>query len=407
MIEKQDNQYIILDDSQKWQSKHPLDGICGPLSLTYKKDTVITDCAGYAGTFTESNAVAGKNKEYHKAGESYLETEGFIPGGDGRIDYKHIYRYSNRRLRVTTDVRFSNFSISRHFGEGSLFLPGKWKSIHVVPAAFHQVHGAQEFSRDVPEYKDKAVMLGHWHRPPLAVTFIRPNGTAIEVGTGSDIWRWEENLGYSPESGSYKISLEKDGIRFIREPLACCESFTPEKRPFRFSWYIAWRENGALKKLPNHKAIELQFDKDNNFDTEILTKAVEDKKVYLYAKIDFKRLNFKTEQLKIKSPYDYIRGIHQDETCWSNKSVITLVKKIIRKLVEIEGLDGIIFKNFSASYCYKSSHVNKKHENGTAHWDINGLFDFASWTKNCCKDSLDLYCETDEQIRPSMTGLFE
>lgn len=408
MLIKTDKEYQILDDSEKWLATHNLTGSNGPVRLSYKNDLLIKDCGGYIGQVKETGTVPRKIKDYHKAGTSVLEFDGFLPFGDTQANYKQAYRYSNKRLKVTTDVQFQEgLKIPRHFSVGSLFLPGKWSSITITPPASHQVHGSQEKTIEVPAYEDKEVMLGHWHRPPLSVVFKRPNGTAIEIGTGSDIWRWEENLNYAPESGSYKIILKADGIYFLREPLACCENFTPEVRPYRFSWYIAWRENGANKKLPKHQKITLEFTSKNELDTESIRKQVQESSLYSYVVLDFSKLQWNQDQVKTLSEYDYIRDLKSNQACWSVKSVLSNMKKIIRKLQSIEGLDGIIFKGIEPGFCYCSSHVNKKHENGTAHWDINALFDFAGWATNSCKDKLDLFVENDGTLPPSVAGLFE
>ena len=408
MINKNNDKYIISDTSGKWVSEHPQNGINGPLKLSYKNDTVLESCLGYAGEKSEDTAIAKKTKDYHKAGTSVLECEGFLPFEDGKINYKHSYKYSNKRLKVVSDVSFSdNCPIKRHFGLGSLFLPGKWKELYVVPSPNLTVHGAVEKLVSIPKYKNKPLMLGHWHRPPLSVTFKRPNGTTLEVGTGSDIWRWEENLGYSPESGSYKIILEEEGIRFIREPLACCEEYIPENRSYRMSWYIAWRENGANKSLSKHHSIPVSFNSKDEVILSSITDKVNSKSLYAYAVIDLNSFSWNDKQLSSSSPYDFIRGIKSNHACWSCSSVATRVKKVIRKLIEIDGLDGIIFKNFKPHFCYESQHVNKKHENGTVHWDINGLFDFASWVTNACTDKLELYWEDKNTVQPSLLGLFE
>lgn len=408
MINKEEDRYTFTDDSGKWIAEHPPEGIQGPLKISYKNDTLLQDCIGYCGSKSESSAVSRKTKDFHKGGVSVIETEGFLPFEDGKINYRHSYKYSNKWLRVVSDISFlGNTPIKRHFGLGSLFLPGKWKDIYVQPAAALTVHGAEEKLISVPKHKNNDVMLAHWHRPPLSVTFRRPNGTSIEIGTGSDLWRWEENLGYAPESGSYKIILEKDGIRFIREPLACCEDFNPENRSYKFSWYIAWRENGANKSLPNHHSVSVLLDDKGEVDTQIIKTKLADKTLYGYAVLDLNSFDWKDKQLISSSPYDFIRNIKSKHACWNCSSVVTRLKSAIRKLADIEELDGIVFKNFSPKVCYQSHHVNKKHENGTAHWDINGLFDFAAWASNFCKDKISLYWDDKEVIQPSLLGLFE
>ena len=408
MLEKDSDLIIFSDETGKWQAEHPVNGINGPLKLSYKNDTLLTDCSGYCGKRSEESAVTRRVKDYHKGGLSVIEAEGFMPFEDGQISYKHSYKYSNKRVRIISDLSFSgNIPIERHFGVGSLFLPGKWKDFHVIPAAGLLIHGAQESLKEIPKFEGKPIMLGHWHRPPLSVTFKRPNGTTIEIGTGSDIWRWEENLAYAPESGSFKIILEEDGIRFIREPLSCCETYLAPNRTYRFSWYIAWRENGANKALAKHHSIRVLFDKTGELDIQSIRKQLNEKSLFAYALFDLNDLEWNEKQLTSSSPYDFIRGINSSLPCWTNSSVITRVKKVIRKLIEIDELDGIIFKSFIPKICYQSNHVNKKHENGTAHWDVNGLFDFASWTSNACKGKLDLFWEDKNTIQPSLLGLFQ
>ena len=408
MLNKTELEYQIIDDTEKWTAIHPLNGSNGPVSLTYKNDQIIANCGGYVGTVKENSCVSKRIKGFHKGGISILEFDGFLPCGDAKIDYKQTYRYSNRRVKVTTDINFhAGTKVNRHFSIGSLSLPGKWDSFTVIPAASHQVHGATAREYTVPKHTTEDIMLGHWHRPPLSVVFKRPNGTAGEVGTGADSWRWEENLGYAPESGSYKIILKEDGLEFIREPLACCEEFSPESRPYRFSWYIAWRENGANKKLAHHDKIDLSFNQKGELDSKPLREAISNSKYYTYAVFDLNQLSWNKDQVRTLSPYDYIRNIQSDQPCWSVNSVLGKAKKIIRQLQAIEGLNGVILRNISPGHCYCSAHANKKHENGTVHWDINGIFDFASWAKNSCKDDLQLHIENDGSLPPSIAGLFE
>ena len=408
MINREEDKYTFVDDSGKWIAEHPETGIQGPLKISYKNDTLVQDCIGYCGDKSETSVVARKTKDFHKSGVSVIETEGFLPFEDGKINYKHSYKYSNKRVKVVSDIAFlGNTPIKRHFGLGSLFLPGKWKNIFVQPAADLLVHGAENKLIEVPKFKDSNIMLAHWHRPPLSVTFRRPNGTTLEVGTGSDVWRWEESFGFSPESGSYKIILEKDGIRFIREPLACCEEFNPVNRSYKFSWYMAWRENGANKSLPNHEAIPITLDDKGEMNSQDIKSALAEKTLYGYAVLDLNSFNWKDKQRTSSSPYDFIRNIKTQEACWTCSSVVTRLKSAVRKLAEMDDLDGIVFKNFSPKVCYQSHHVNKKNENGTVHWDINGLFDFASWASNFCKDKVSLFWDDKEVIQPSLLGLFE
>ena len=51
----------------------------------------------------------------------------------------------------------------------------------------------------------------------------------IEVATGFDLWRWEDNLGYHPESGPIKSTSKKIVFSLIVNPWRAVRSTLPNK----------------------------------------------------------------------------------------------------------------------------------------------------------------------------------
>ena len=86
------------------------------------------------------------------------------------------------------------------------------------------------------------------------------------------------------------------------------------------------------------------------------------------------------------------------------------LKKIIRRLSEMEGYKGLILQGINPSICYNPSHVDRKNIMGIAHWDINPIFDFLSWLHNHVKEEFAIYLDPQDSNRlplPSLEGFFK
>ena len=409
MIETNYDDVIIYPNEGKWKASHTKGCLSGPSEIIYNKAPIIEDVHSYIGDIKDNMAIVRTFKDFHKQNASVLEYGGFLPYGS-QIGFNHIYRYFENRLRVTSDVQIPpGASIPRHLGVGSLFLPGKWEKFYIIPAAQHQVDGAGPFARSIPKWEGKDIMIGHWHRPPIAMTFAKKNGVRVEIGTGSDIWRWESNLGFFPESGSYKLFLQENGIKVVREPLACCENFEPEPMEYRFTWYLAWDCTKEKEPKVPSNAFTLPLINGKDLDKDELKKSLAvagDKATVL---IDLKKFSWPESFYKSPSSIEYILEETTDEVSFAHKSVATAIKKILRQLFEMDQITGIAFKNFTPGISYNSSHVNKKDPDGVVHWDINQLLDFSAWTTFQAQEKgVQLYNIVEPAWNiPSMTGMFK
>ncbi|WDE99057.1 hypothetical protein PQO03_14565 [Lentisphaera profundi] len=412
MIEKDEDKNIYVIE-KNWQAYHSVDSCGGPSEIKIENKSVITDIRSSISGLEDSQCITRRVKEYHKAGQSVVESEGYLPYG-GESEFMQTCRYHKNLLRVTQDINIrKGTTINRHFSVGSLNLKGKYVAFTVIPPAQHQSEGSEPYTRDIPDWKGKELMIGHWHRPPIAIIFHRKDGIDIEVGTGFDVWRWEENLGYHPESGSYKINLNKNGLEFIREPLACCEDFLPAQRNYRFTWHIAWNNENDKLTIPDHSKLYIPFkNAGQEVDFERLKRNLSEtteENAYLYLNIH-RGLSWPDHSFAVPSSQAYCCELVSEELCWQSPLISRRLKKIVRRISEMDGVKGLILEGIQPGVCYNPSHVDKKDVMGLVHWDINPIFDFLSWLDNHVKDKFKVFLNPHEDERlplPSLEGFFK
>ena len=411
MVEREGNKILVTEQDGKLVAELNSKRLAALRSIKYEGDEILRGMYWTIGAMSDEPGLVRRSKEYHKAGMSCVETEGWMPFGR-EPNLTQAIRFSAGRARFTSDFVANGETISRHFSVGSFLLPGKWESMFVVPAAQHLVDGGKPYERQLPKWDGKDIMLGHWHRPPLSLVFKRKSGVRLEVGTGSDVFRWEQNMGYHPEHGSYKVTLTQAGLEVLREPLACCEDFVPEGRPFRYTWHLAWDKAGVRSTPPEHEVVKAQVARNgHDLEWEKVKKAfaaprTDDKPRFLL--VDIMDFLWEDTCKRCPSPQAFAAELVAPEPCWMTSPVEKKLKNLIRKLVEIPGVGGLIFRNVSPGICYHPSHVDKKNPMGVAHWDMGGMMDFAAWARQACRDKFEVYSEAAEGWdTPAMNTLFD
>ena len=242
MIE-QDSEHIVIEHQDGlWTAEHAAHRLAGPQRIQVGGQDMALGTPFHVDDVSDEAAVASRPRAYRKGGVAVVSTSGRFPFGRP-LEYQQTCRYAGNHVRVTVDIQWPrDTAVQRHLGLGGVVLPGEWKRFFCVPPALHQASGTVGRWERIPTPPSAGeTMIGHWHRPPLALVFERADGAALELGTGSDLWRWESAFGAGLEGGSYKVLLRKEGIQIVREPLMCCSPHTPVPRPYRLSWYMAWR----------------------------------------------------------------------------------------------------------------------------------------------------------------------
>lgn len=400
MIEHAPFDVVLTHDDGLWSVRHDPELAAGPAEIRINEDVLVRDCAPRIDDLRPDSAVLEKFRAYHRGGAAVVEAKGVFPFGN-EIAFSHVWRYAANHVRVTTDFNWPrDCEVKRHLSLGDLFLPGRWKRFLVIPPALHLAAGAKIRWQNLPAETAAGTMIGHWHRPPLAVVFERENGNRLEVGTGSDLWRWEKSFGHGPESGSYKLVVEDTGIRFVREPLMCCLPFTPPAQQYRFTWYMAWSSPAwrmagdfpPAAKVATDDARKIMLDAQSAQALSFL--------------IDFTAPALPNSARKAQTAVDFIRGKTGSVPCWQCNATNRLARSLIRQMQARFGSGHIRLKGLLPQPCYVPGHVDRKNEDGIGHWDINAILDFCVWARRQLGRDWQLRIENRlTDMLPSLKGI--
>jgi hypothetical protein len=289
-------------------------------------------------------------------------------------------------MRVTTDIKWPRGAqVKRHFGLGCLSLPGRdWKRVLAVPPAVHAGEGSTTEWIALPVPEGGPVMVAHWHRPPLALVFERHDGFRLEVGTGSDLWRWEHGMGAGPESGSWKVFRDPDEVRLVREVLMCCSPFEPEPRPYRFTWHMAWSAPAPATERPGGEPFVLRLStRDKGLEPkqfQELRDADRDGR-NLHLVLDTAAQDWQDSFRRSATQPDWIRGLRTPMPCWQSAAVIKRLRRVVRQLMQLQRTHSLEFRNVSPGICWDPGHLDRRRDDGLCHWGIGNLLEFSTWTR--------------------------
>ncbi|OGV82403.1 MAG: hypothetical protein A3K19_04095 [Lentisphaerae bacterium RIFOXYB12_FULL_65_16] len=398
MLENNREEIRIAHPDGTWAATHLAERLAGPESLSIGGQAVLQQCRFYVDDVDDGSGVVEKWRASRKGGVAVVLSEGYFPFG-ANVRFRQGARYAANHVRVTLDIAWpKGATVRRHFGIGSLILPGRWMRFYSVPPAAHWAEGVQPEWRDIPAPGEQPLMIAHWHRAPLALVFEREDGTAVEIGTGSDVWRWEHGLGQGPEQGSYKVSLEKDGLHLLREPLMCCAEFAPEARDYRFSWYVAWRPPGAAPAwdAPGPVVVDLDSPVPPASGAAALSLVA-----------DFAAVEWASTCRRVPSALAYVRGERTPHVCWHSSQVQSAARRLIRRLAAAAPSGHLDLHGVTPGLCWDPAHLDRHSDNGLAHWDINAILEFGEWARQ--QLGLGWHIRADAgplACLPSLQGLF-
>jgi hypothetical protein len=398
MIQNDFGQVTVAPERLGWEAHHDEGRFGGPEELLVDGVPVAQVDSFYIDDMTQDTVAVERVRAFRKLGAGVVQHEGVLPFGNP-IQVGQTCRYAANHVRVTFDINWPRDAVvNRHFGVGSLFLPGRWTRYYSIPPCNHLAEGVAPAWHQIPATPPGSGMLGHWHRPPLALVFEREDGFRLEVGTGNDVWRWEHCLGFGPEAGSYKILHEGDGLRFVREPLMTCEPVQPEKRQYRMSWYLAWQRPGeTAQRVPAGDVLDLA----NAAPAAIRT---HEGGVF---RLDPGQLGLPETCLRVTTPEAFIRGDTPTDPCWESNGTQKALRRLIRPLIALGAPGTLVVGPMVPEACWVPSHFDRKHARGLAHWDLCSLLDFAVWVRQ--RLGLEWTIIPDSaatNVSPAMAGLF-
>ena len=396
-----------------WAAVYLADRLTGPESLALDGQELLHGCRSYIDDIPDSHAVVTDFRATRTGGTVVVSSSGYFPFGSP-IQFKQQATHAANHVRVTLDIQWPAQARVRHqLGIGSVFLPGQWQRLLCVPPALQVAQGAIPVWTAIPPLGEStgALTLGHWHQPPLALVFEHADGTHLEIGTGSDIWRWEHAFGHDPESGSYRLILEQDGIRFLREPLTCESESTPEARKYRLTWYAAWgRESDPPASAPSDSVRELDFAPGGGLAPNCVSVNAPDtvSSSPPALLLDFGRRPAPANWQRCGSPVAFAQGVRTGCSCWEDNGVQKHARQAIRQLAAWPAPGRLVLRGLTPGICWDAGHVHKNKARGLPHWDMNGILEFSEWASHKLGPGWALRAEipTPWSELPSLQGLF-
>lgn len=399
MIQTTAEQIRVTHDDGLGELVFAADRAGGPQEIRLAADVLVREVRSYLDDFIEKQAVVDDLKGSRKGGTAVVQAHAFYPFGC-KVAFTQTVTCAANRAMFTYDLKWPQQGVvRRQFGLGSLFVPGAWARFWCVPPAQQLAERGETVTcQPIPEQAAAAapVLLGQWQRPPLALVLERADGLRLEIGTGSDLWRWEFGLGLGPDTGSYQLFAERDGLRFVREPLRCSAEFTPAARKFRFTWYAAWWKPGLVSaSAAGDGATLLTFRPDGDLDVPrppppaaraSKAKTKSRKKPVVPAKLpppcwalDFATLPVPDTCRRFSSTEKLGSGQRAAEFCWEADAVQKRARRVIRQIAAAAEPGTLVIRGVRPGLCWDASHLGKVNPAGLAHWDINAIFDYSEW----------------------------
>ncbi len=377
----------VVPEAGGWRAVHR-DQPCGaPAEIRLGDQTIVENCHFYLDGLGSGQALLQKRRAHRRAGAAVVEESGLFPFGR-ELGFRQSSRYAFNHLRATFDFEWpAGQPVERHLGVGSLFLPGQWQSYFCLPPARHLAEGAAPARVSIPAPPTSGeTMIGHWHRPPLALVFRRADGTRVEVGSGSDLWRWQQSLGAGPESGSYKLMLRADGIRVVREPLMTCAPFTPAAQAYRFKWHLAWDQDGG-RQLPTEGGRDGRERHELSLASGELPAAA-------------RRRQASGTDPAVREPA---------AACWLAAATQREIKRRVRQLAALPPAPRILtIRDFSPGFCLDGSHLQRGRRGELEHWDLDAMLELVAWMRRQLGSEWQVAAADDrlQDELPSLAGLF-
>ena len=400
MIKHSEISYEVIPSDEAWRAVHTNDPYASPASLEFGGREILKDCRFYLDALGSERAPLGKTKGYRKGGAAVVEEHGHLPFGN-QLRFVHTTRYASNHMRVTADFNWPRDTmVERHFGLDGLFLPGQWTEYAVIPPVLHLEEGVEPTTVAISAPADKPVMAGHWHRPPLSLVFRDASGLEVEIGTGMDIWRWEQCFGAGPENGSFKIMTEADGVRLIREPLMCCSPFVPDARQYRFKWYGAWREATQNSPLPKNPQV-LKFEQNGEIDWAGWN--ISPEAPWL---LDFRDVNWPEAATR---DGEALTPGSDAGVCWQSSAVNRMARRIFRQIAGRKSSGTLLVRGLNVGWCRNASHLERGGEDKVLrHWDIDGVLDLGVWARQQLGPDWDIRIAPETALSlPVLGGLFQ
>ncbi len=138
-------------------------------------------------------------------------------------------------MRFVTDIRAVNFGRVGDVTLEEVRFHGKISKVTLFVCGKDD---AVEYDGDIPE------LLYEGSEPLLLVTVTYSDGSKVDFGCGSDVWRLRSAADMAGVNAVFSLKKEEDDLVLCRRPLIYDAETEVEQRPWRFKSIISWRDAG-------------------------------------------------------------------------------------------------------------------------------------------------------------------
>jgi hypothetical protein len=240
-----ENRFEIADNGASWRF---FSGGRNILELNGGERTFLRMERLTCGKFCEASVLPEKFR-LHRSEDgcsAELETSGVIPFG---CEYRVVRdcRIASGGALMTTDVSAVTGGRVDGLELEPLVFPGDPVAVEFL------IFGEKQFRR-VELSGTEEVYSGA--EVPLMVRVIYPSGMSCEVALGADVWRHRAAFDIPGASSEYELVFSDGELRFTRRVLRYAPDVEPERRSWRFTILLGWRD-GSDRPEPEGEAFEL------------------------------------------------------------------------------------------------------------------------------------------------------
>ncbi len=388
----------IIGNQGLWKSIHELNSISGPPVLTLGSTPIFNQCACEIGDLSDKVALIDSVKEWRKGNILHLKLQSHFPFG-GRTKLIQSYRYYNGILRITTDFVIPKRTIiPKQIGVGSFTLPGEWLGYQVVARKSGTQIGLSKLN-DLTSLRSQSTVIKSWESHPVALVFKHKTGIELEIGLGTDLWRWDNGFLIDNNDAKYTLAFVDNEIRFQRLVSVAEDDIEPIPRRYTFNWYLSWSMSQHSDPVNGLSLIDLNYNNEQELDISQLNQETENIPSNYALKFDVGNIEWRQFQKRI---YD---DEISNSPCFAASSAITHLKRIIRQISSLKNKGiPIYITGISPGICNCGRHVFKKRP--CIHWDMVPIIEFAAWTRKMLGKKRRIIFNYGKFGTPGMQHLF-
>lgn len=306
-----------------WKFFIPDDHSCAWTLLdTRQGEELVNIVWGKLNNISEKDALNEKCRFHSKLDnrEVQIESANVYPFGGESLLERNL-KLRDKLLEVCVDVKPGRGETVRSFELEDLIIPGEFSKIEIIR---NLPEAGQDWQLE-PLTATEDILYSA-PQPWVAIVLTKVNGTILEIGIGGDYWRMQ-----GCGDTLWQIIRNQDAVVLKSRPVALTAEETVERRPWRFSYYIAWGRNSSTRLMAEKNDITITPEVGKDLEC----------------------------------------------SCFRAPSVRRTLRKFIRREQESSGNLHLILPDVTA--CQDAAHLERPGKKSLAHWDLEELFALYSW----------------------------